>query len=382
MGIHLHWYTLTQQASSESIVEIVYFSLWFRNQRGNKSAFNHLEHQKLSLEKHVNMSQGHARGTLASSTATGLSSSHSSSSLSETSEVRQGNNAKTFYRGVPDSQSSFPSASHSPVPSTAPVSDDDYLVASYEKMLAMTLELVQDTYLNIRPGDSVLTSFGKGKLIAIQNGGTMKIQLSYGLLYCPTTHLVHKLLTSEEYEKAMEHLEQSRKLQLAIQFIEWGIDFDSKTDACVACLFRKPEICTSKRQRRPYWRRSSSKKLSPNSNINTKTQRCDVCGNPVCSQHKIAMGGDHEYFVMCVDCSHDLNQASQNYHAHHPQLLQNLQRLVQYYTRMSVQLCFCVPNLRQLGQHLTTKQMRDGAVSLGNSAIGFVGAALGVAGGE
>jgi hypothetical protein len=282
-------------------------------------------------------------------------------------------------------------------------SDAGHLKESYQQMLKMTLELVDDLYLNLRPGDSVLTVYGPGTLLkkeSIQSdqvagflstrGNTTKtkIQLSWGgILSCPRSDLIHKILSPQEYEQAMDHLEEIRKLQVTMQCQEWGIQPQSN-EACVACLFHKPELYSSSRRgnskRNYYWRSSSNASASSSDvapAVTTKTKRCDVCGNPVCSQHKIAMGGGEvEFFNMCVDCSHDLNQTEHTLHAHHPQLLQTLQRLVQYYTRMSLQLSFCVPNLNELANQLTHKQKRDGAISLGNSALGFVGAALGVAG--
>ncbi len=271
--------------------------------------------------------------------------------------------------------------------------DSDHLKEMYQRMLGMTNELVDDLYLNLRAGNQVLTRYGKGTIQkkeptpcnAVSLSST-KIQLDWGaILNCPQSDFVHKLLSPEEYAKAIEHLEEIRKLHLSIQCLEWGIK-QQADEACVACLFHKPELYSSTRtrQKRQYsWRSNSTgSSLAPDSSTaSKKTCRCDVCGNPVCSQHKIAMdGGDVEFFTMCVDCSHDLNQTELNLNAHHPQLLQNLQRLVQYYTRMRLQLCFCVPNFAELGHQLTHKQQRDGAISLGNSALGFVGAALGVAG--
>lgn len=279
--------------------------------------------------------------------------------------------------------------------SASPASiDGEDLTSSYQQMLQMTFELVQDVYLNLRTGDTVITSFGNGtilKKLSSEIGhhtSKVAIKLEWGAtLHCPMSDLIHKRLSSEEYEQAMDHLEQIRKLQLAIQCQEWGITLPSgkKSDeACVACLFQKPELYANQRQTRRYrpWSRSNTGKASStgSDNINVKTQRCDVCGNPVCVQHKIKTGGDHEHFTMCVDCSHDLNQTGQNFHTHHPELLKNVQRLVEYYTRMSLQLSFLVPNVDELAHQLTHKQKRDGAISLGNSALGFVGAALGVAG--
>lgn len=274
--------------------------------------------------------------------------------------------------------------------------DEDHLKDMYQRMLNMTVELIDDISLNLRPGNRVLTSYGKGTIIKKEslptcNGkqdtvpSSYKVKLDWGgILYCPRPTFVHKLLSTEEYGQAMENLEEVRKLQLSIQSIEWGIK-PQVDESCVACLFRKPEIhSSSRRKRSSYLWRSSSSASSMASDVpiaTTKTQRCDVCGNPVCRKHKITMNaGDVEFFIMCVDCSNDLNQTELHLNPHHPQLLPNLQRLVLYYKRMRLQLCFCIPNFAELGHQLTYKQKRDGAISLGNSALGFVGAALGVAG--
>lgn len=261
-------------------------------------------------------------------------------------------------------------------------------------MLQMTMELVEDVTLNWRPGDTLITQYGKGKLLektvtqpdALTSITSVKIQLEWGgaILSCPmASDVIHKLLSPKEYEKAMEHLEQVRRLSVAIQCHDWGID-THEPEACVACLFQKPEIksANSNRRRKRYFRTSSS--ATNNTKAATrKTKRCDVCANPVCSHHQHSMGNTTEgveFFIICVDCSHDLNQAQEHLYAHHPQLLQNLQRLVQYYTRMVLQLSFSVSNLPQVAYTLTHEQQRDGAISLGNSALGFAGAALGVAG--
>lgn len=299
---------------------------------------------------------------------------------------------------------------------------DEHLAEVYQQMLDMTLELVQDLSLNIRVGDMVLTAYGRGKVLEKANAAMpmsmstqsqssqkpfsfrLTIRLEWGgLVYCPQSDLIHKVLSTEQYEQAMDHLEQIRKLQVTLQCRDWGIPMDlhkphqpppntnSNTrtsphpEACVACIFQKPELYANQRRRNrrtPFWSSSAGGTNATKYTYTIATQRCDVCGNPVCSQHKINAnaGGDNEFFVMCVDCSHDLSQAEHNFHTHHPQLLQNLQRLVQHYTRMTLQLCFCVPNLHELAHQLTHKQKRNGAISLGNSALGFVGAALGVAG--
>jgi hypothetical protein len=112
-------------------------------------------------------------------------------------------------------------------------------------------------------------------------------------------------------------------------------------------------------------------------------QVCDVCNNPVCANHKIAMAGttsETEHFCMCVDCSFDLTQIKVQLDPNHPQLKQNLDRLLQYYTRMVLQLCFVIPTLRDVAANLTTKERRNSHIALGTGGLSFVGAALGVAG--
>lgn len=65
---------------------------------------------------------------------------------------------------------------------------------------------------------------------------------------------------------------------------------------------------------------------------------------------------------------------------HIPQLSQSLDRLLTYYTRMALNLTFCVPNLKELAERLTAKHRTNAKISLGTGGISFVGAALGVAG--
>ena len=340
----------------------------------------------------------------------------------------------------------------------------------YRDMLNMTMELVQDIYLNLRKDDRVMTNFGFGTVMEVprrrqscfssrkpcqQHTSTCKdgdataslsslvIKLDFGgTLYLRNgREFVHKCLSTNSYDEAMDHLEQIRKLQLAAQCQDWGVDIPQNEDACVACMFKKPEFSSlyssSSSSRSPAsndnngrrgWAarmgfgggsRSSSPANKtnddaserPNSTssqqesknlLNTKTarpskQRCDVCGNPVCPYHKLPSLGGHEYFCMCVDCQHDLTQAEHQWKStrsknkltgsapyHSPewwtQWHGNLQRLVLYYTRMAIQLTTVVPGLHDLAAQLTSKQKIDSRISIGNSALGFVGAALGVAG--
>jgi hypothetical protein len=255
----------------------------------------------------------------------------------------------------------------------------------------MTMELVDDLTHNWHAGDVVLTEYGSGRLIDYPQkdkdtvwNNTVKIKLDWGgVLHSPQSDAIHKLLSPTDYQHAMEHLEQIRRLNVSMQSLDWGLPAQHE-DACVACLFQKPQFYSTTTRRQRYFQQSSASMATASTvKVTTKTKRCDVCGNPVCSQHKVTMGNAAEgieLFIMCTDCSHDLNQAEHNLNAHHPHLLQNLQRLNQYYTRMVLQLSYCVPNLRRIGYELTHKQKRDGAFNLGNSALGFAGAALGVAG--
>ena len=127
----------------------------------------------------------------------------------------------------------------------------------------------------------------------------------------------------------------------------------------------------------------------------TRTKFCDVCGNPVCSKH-ISPAAPGNQFRMCVDCQFDfaqmfettssnkLTQSGINSNLldldHIPQLTQSLDRLLTYYTRMALNLTFCVPNLKELAERLTAKHRTNAKISLGTGGISFVGAALGVAG--
>ena len=290
-------------------------------------------------------------------------------------------------------------------PSPRAHESDPFMTESYQQMLQMTMELVEDVTQNFHVGDVVLTQYGSGHVMdhppndkdALgkhysgnrRSSTSLKIKLVWGgMMYCPQSSTIHKVLSPSEYQHAMEHLEQVRRLHVSIQCHEWGFPAQHEL-ACVACLFQKP-LCYSTTRRQRFFHRSSSSSAavassssSSTTKVSTKTKPCDVCGNPVCNQHKVTMGGSTggvEFFTMCADCSHDLNETEHNLNPHHPQLLLNLQHLNQYYTRMVLQLSYCVPNLRKIGYELTHLQKRDGAVTMGNSALGFAGAALGVAG--
>jgi len=309
----------------------------------------------------------------------------------------------------------------------------------YHMMMNMTLELVRDMTI-VKKNDEVLTAYGNGVLLT-KNGacGSMEIQLPFGAkLYHRQPEMVHKVLSSEDYEQAMEHLEQVRKLGLTAQGQQWNVDIID--EVCVACLFDKPycnhsgsdksttiasqnakklskeaAIQKSKRNRRHWLNRfssaststvtSKSKVAAPlakerNGTLTkkrktTRTKFCDVCGNPVCSKH-ITPSAAGNQFRMCVDCEFDfkqmfeatssnkLTQSGINSNLldleHIPQLTQTLDRLLTYYTRMALNLTFCVPNLKELAERLTFKERTNTKINLGTGGISFVGAALGVAG--
>jgi hypothetical protein len=262
---------------------------------------------------------------------------------------------------------------------------------SHHNMLIMTLELVKDI-MTIRDGDLVITMYGHGQCLSRKRGGTtnmnssssMKIALSFGILCVQETECVHKQLSTENYQKAMDHLEEVRKLQLASRCKQSKVPV--LYDACATCLFQKPETATTTPQARAsnnarggwnWWQTNNKTKRSPPNKICRRvTQKCDVCGNPVCDHHKI----DQDFFCMCVECSHDLRQVQSQLNVHHPELRQNLDRLVHYYTRMSIQLSFLIPSLADVSSQLTQKERRHGAIAIGNSSLGFVGAALSLAG--
>jgi hypothetical protein len=350
----------------------------------------------------------------------------------------------------------------------------------------MTLELVRDMTI-VKKNDDVITSYGmKGKLIT-RNGinGSMEIKLGaedFGIpnaiLYHRQPEMVHKNLSPLDYEQAMDHLEQVRKLGLTIQCQHWNVPVID--DVCVPCLFDKPycsssssstsstnknteiasqqvitknnknnssrETAVAKKSKRSWFsniRGSSSSSSSSSNNKNnnspgsgsgcggpqsslekdetngklkkkkkhTRTKFCDVCGNPVCSKHIIPSAGGQQ-FRMCVDCQFDLTQMFESTSSnkimkgssngsssngnngnngnglntnlldldHIPQLKQTLDRLLTYYTRMALQLTFCVPNLCELANRITVKERSNSAIRLGTGGISFVGAALGVAG--
>ena len=126
---------------------------------------------------------------------------------------------------------------------------------------------------------------------------------------------------------------------------------------------------------------SPASKAKPKTN--TATEFCHVCGSRVCALHSkksSATSGKRMLFCMCIDCSLDLHSLEHNLNPHHPELAKTLQRLMYYYTRMMLHLSFCLPRLQEVGYHLTQTEQRHSQISLGTSGLGFVGAALGVAG--
>jgi hypothetical protein len=246
----------------------------------------------------------------------------------------------------------------------------------------------------------------------------MQVALSFGTLYHRQPEMVHKFITEEEYDLAMDHLEQVRKFQWTVQCEQWNVPPMGNEHECVACLFQKPHWndrnanASSNKTGRSWFRRqtkmtnTTSATTTSTTSSNTATKhtkkqsskkhkKCDVCGNPVCSKHAIA--NQKQMFCMCVDCQFDLTnvvEQSQQENAsanqptnlplldpNHPQLSQTLDRLLQYYTRMSLHLSFWLPVAgRQLANALTLAEKRNSQVALGTGSLSFVGAALGVAG--
>ncbi|KAL3909512.1 MAG: hypothetical protein SGILL_008059 [Bacillariaceae sp.] len=253
----------------------------------------------------------------------------------------------------------------------------------------------------------------------------MQIALSFGTLYHKEPEMVHKLLNENQYMEAMDHLEQVRKLQWTMQCEQWNVSVVDKHEECVACLFEKPfwkglngsgggassTTSSTNSSRKSWFRRSTARKKSSeelNGSTASKSSKtsstshshhqhkpCDVCGNPVCANHTIGNQSSGNNFIMCVDCQFDLNHVvnsntTQNNASstkglldpNHPQLPQTLDRLLQYYIRMALQLSFYIPNqvVKECGRLLTSSQRKNAKVALGTGGLSFVGAALGVAG--
>ena len=82
---------------------------------------------------------------------------------------------------------------------------DARLHEQYQVMINMTMELVRDITIPKR-NDEVLTSYGTGVLLT-RNGscGSMEIELPFGAkLYNRQPEMVHKVITPEAYEQAIE----------------------------------------------------------------------------------------------------------------------------------------------------------------------------------
>ena len=240
---------------------------------------------------------------------------------------------------------------------------DATMQEQYTMMSRMTLELVRDL-TTVKPHDDVITQYGTGRLLtkkstagrSSSNSGSssMQIQLPFGTLYYrQAPEMLHKALTPHEYEHALDHLEQVRKLGFTAQCQKWNVPLIE--EVCVPCLFNKPYTTSTttttnnenkataaiaKKTKRSWFSRASrssggtsspSSSLDINSDANsnrrvqvalekdaisgkihkkkktTKTKFCDVCGNPVCSKHIIPTPGGQQ-FRMCVDCQFDLTQ--------------------------------------------------------------------------
>ena len=273
------------------------------------------------------------------------------------------------------------------------------LSTPYQNMLQMTLELVQDVLL-IRPGDPILTQFGRGICLEkYPHENKMKIDLSFGTLYTYDLECLHKILNDDQYDQAMESLDQVRRLDVLKNCELFGVEY--LEDACVPCMFQRPTVVRSNHQdeinddngedgkeQKPKsrWGRFASRAAVKTnaSNDGAKRKRicrkcsmnCDVCGNPVCKYHIL----DQDYFILCCDCSHDLQHVESTLTMNHPDVEKNLFRLLTFYTRLSVQLCREMPTIDKLSEQIDETERRHGAISIGNSTIGFVGASLSLAG--
>lgn len=231
----------------------------------------------------------------------------------------------------------------------------------------------------VRVGDVVLTQYGQGKVLSLGNGGedddSTKIALGFGILCTRTPHNIHRRLPEQEFQEAMNHLDELRKSQLAAQCKKWNVT--PCDDSCASCLLERPEFKKKRQERQSKWNRL---KENVNRNKKPQTNPCDVCGNPVCAIHDRIDTTKGEYFHMCVDCAFDLNQVEHQLNAYHPQVLNNLERLLHLYTRMCLQFSFWLPYVPELCNQIFAKQRKNAKISLGTTGLGFVGAALGVAG--
>jgi hypothetical protein len=227
----------------------------------------------------------------------------------------------------------------------------------------------------LRVGDVVITPFGEGKLLEI--GESTKVALPWGIL-CTRRHNIHRRLPQEEFQEAMDHLNEMRKLQLAVECEKWNVPL--QIDGCTGCLLERPEYKSKRAKQQTKWSRFKQK-VDQSRNKKPQLWQCDVCGNPVCKYHDRQQqkgGGDH--FHMCVDCAFDLNQVEHQLNAYHPHVLQNLERLLHLYTRMCLQFSFWLPYIPELCLQIFQRQRQNAKISLGTTGLGFVGAALGVAG--
>lgn len=235
-----------------------------------------------------------------------------------------------------------------------------------------------ETIARLRVGDIVITPYGEGKLLEL--GLSSKISLPWGIL-CTRLQNIHRKLPEQEFQEAMDHLNEIRKLHLAIECQKLNLPL--KIDGCTACLLERPEYKVNKYRnpKQSKWNRFRQR-VDESRKDKKKAQlwQCDVCGNPVCKYHDRQQqkgGGDH--FHMCVDCAYDLNQVEHQLNPYHPNVLQSLERLLLLYTRMCLQLSFWLPYVPELCNQMFQKQRKNAKISLANTSLGFVGAALGVA---
>ncbi|CAJ1969762.1 unnamed protein product [Cylindrotheca closterium] len=227
----------------------------------------------------------------------------------------------------------------------------------------------------LRVGDTVITPFGEGKLLEL--GESNKIALPWGIL-CTRLQNIHRKLPELEFQEAMDHLNEVRKLHFAVECQKLNIPL--QIDGCTACLLERPEYKVKRNQNQSRWNRFKQRVDESRKNKKQHLWVCDVCGNPVCKFHDRQQqkgGGDH--FHMCVDCSYDLNQVEHQLNPYHPNVLQSLERLLLLYTRMCLQLSFWMPYVPELCSQIFQKQRKNAKISLANTSLGFVGAALGVA---
>lgn len=288
--------------------------------------------------------------------------------------------SKHDHQGKHDSSdgASISSSSSSATPEVNPPSCHKRLnsldMEQFNLVFHKTLAEVGDI-ARLRIGDVVITPYGEGKLLEI--GESTKVALPWGIL-CTRMQNLHRRLPQKEFEEAMDHLNEMRKLQLAIECQKWNVPLE--INGCVGCLLERPEYKAKRAQQQSKWSRFKQK-VDTSRNKKPQLWQCDVCGNPVCKYHDRQQqkgGGDH--FHMCVDCAFDLNQVEHQLNAYHPNALQNLERLLHLYTRMCLQFSFWLPYIPELCHQIFHRQRKNAKISLGTTGLGFVGAALGVAG--